>query len=356
MQDSFKLDELDLRIVNALQIQPRAPWRLVGSVVGTDPSTAARRWERLVQAGAAWISCYPPFEQQTTMAYVEIDCAHGRATRVAAELAGDPHTMTVNITAGGRDILVELVTRDARDFAAFGLDRLAAVDGIRDVRTHPIIGIYTEAARWRLRSLDPASQRRLRGAAPPAPTAIGEPRAPLSEQDWTVARCLAEDPRITIRDLGAALGVSPATARRRLEHVLGRQSMLRCELARTLSGWPIQATFFADCPADKIGATGRALSRLPEVRTVTSTAGPHNLFLAVWLRSLAHVQALEAELAGKLPQLTIVDRAIVMRPVKLVGRLLDENGWTTGNVPVDIRRSPAVRAQHSERVTNNNLA
>ena len=339
MHDSFKLDELDLRIVNALQIQPRAPWRLVGAVVGTDPTTAARRWDRLVRAGAAWISCYPPFERETIVAFVEIDCAHGLSTRVATELAGDPHTMTVNITAGGRDVLIELVTRDARDFAAFSLERLAAVEGIREVRTHPVINIYSEAASWRLRSLDAASRRRLRDAGP-SESAIGQPRPALTEQDWVVARCLAEAPRISISDLAAALGASPATARRRLDGVLGRQIMLRCELARTLSGWPIQATFFADCPADQIEATGRALARLPEIRAVTSTAGPHNLFLAVWLRSLAHVQALEAELAGKLPHLTIVDRAVVMRPVKLVGRLLDEDGWTTGNVPVDIRRSP----------------
>lgn len=338
MRDSIKLDELDLRIVNALQIQPRASWRLVGAAADIDPGTAARRWDRLARAGAAWISCYPPFEQSTMLAFVEIDCAHGRAIEVAAELARLPHAMTVNITAGGRDVLVELVTRDARDFAAFGLERLGAVAGIRDVRTHPVINVYTEAARWQLRSLDAAGRRRMRTMARQTPLAIGQPSPALTEQDWIVARCLAEEPRISIRDLGAALGLSPATARRRLDRVLARQSMLRCELARTLSGWPIQATFFADCPADRIEATGRALSRLPEIRTVASTAGPHNLFLAVWLRSLAHVQALEAELAGNLPQLTVVDRAIVLRPVKLVGRLVDGDGWTTGNVPVDIRQ------------------
>jgi DNA-binding Lrp family transcriptional regulator len=339
-RDSFKMDELDLRIVNALQIQPRASWRVVGAAVGTDPGTAARRWERLVRAGATWISCYPPFEKATMAAFVEIDCAHGHVPRVAAELARDPHTMTINITAGGRDILVELVTKDAHDFAAFSLERLGSVAGIRDIRTHPMINVYTEAARWELRTLDPAGRRRLRATARRASLAIGQPSPTLTEHDWIVARCLADDARISIRELAASLGVSPATARRRLDRVLTRQTMLRCELARTLSGWPIQATFFADCPADRIEATGRALSKIPEIRTVASTAGPHNLFLAVWLRSLAHVQALEAELAAKLPHLSVVDRAVVMRPVKLVGRLLDEDGWTIGNVPVDIRRIP----------------
>ncbi|MER2225037.1 MAG: AsnC family protein, partial [Rhodococcus sp. (in: high G+C Gram-positive bacteria)] len=43
MHDSTLLDEIDLRIIHAMQVQPRAPWALIGSVVGIDPVTAARR-------------------------------------------------------------------------------------------------------------------------------------------------------------------------------------------------------------------------------------------------------------------------------------------------------------------------
>ena len=43
-QDSAThVDELDLAIVNCLQLQPRASWTLVGSALGVDPVTVARR-------------------------------------------------------------------------------------------------------------------------------------------------------------------------------------------------------------------------------------------------------------------------------------------------------------------------
>ena len=70
--DTFTVDELDLRIVHALQIHPRAPWSLVASVVEADRATALRRWRRMEEAGAAWVSCYPVETSEPTLAFVEI--------------------------------------------------------------------------------------------------------------------------------------------------------------------------------------------------------------------------------------------------------------------------------------------
>ncbi len=48
------LDELDLAIVHALQIQPRVPWVRVGQVLEVAAVPVAPRWERLAGARAAW--------------------------------------------------------------------------------------------------------------------------------------------------------------------------------------------------------------------------------------------------------------------------------------------------------------
>ena len=41
-------EELDRRLVNVLQIDPRASWAKVGKVLGVSPTTVAHRWQRLV--------------------------------------------------------------------------------------------------------------------------------------------------------------------------------------------------------------------------------------------------------------------------------------------------------------------
>ena len=337
--ESFTLDETDLRIVHALQVEPRASWSLIGSVTEVSPTTAMRRWKRLTEAGAAWIACYPAFSPPPTFAVVELMTAHGRTLEVAAELAADPHAASVNVYAGDCDVLVEVYATDYRDMSRYVLERLALVSGIREIRTHLATGGYREGSQWRLGQLDAAAEQRLVASGSGQRYGIG-PVPSLTPEHREVARVLEADPRIPVADLATALGVSAATAHRRLNALLSAQPLLRCELCWTLSEWPISATFFIRCPAPKVQATGRALATVREVRAVIATTGPNDLFVAVRLRSVDHVRLLEEQIVSQLPHVVVTNRSLVIRPVKLMGHLLDEDGWRTGNVPIDFRRSP----------------
>ncbi|WP_020645023.1 hypothetical protein [Amycolatopsis balhimycina] len=57
--------------------------------------------------------------------------------------------------------------------------------------------------------------------------------------------------------------------------------------------------------------------------------------LVVWLPSQQDALSLEAVLAAKLPWLEITGRAVTLRTVKLMGRLLDSAGRDAGRVPLD---------------------
>ncbi|NBE53639.1 Lrp/AsnC family transcriptional regulator [Streptomyces boluensis] len=335
MQDHVTLDELDLQLVNALQIQPRAPWALVGKVLGLDPVTAARRWARLTRAGAAWVSCYPPETERQSTAFIEIVCEPGHSLAVARELAQDPQAMTVDVTAGDRDVFVTLHTPDEEVLADYLLERLGGVRHLHRVRSHLQVKNYIEASRWRLRTLDRAQISLMT----PEPAEHTPTLRPLTDEDWAIAVTLAADGRASLDALAAAASVSVSTARRRLNRMLADQQVrMRCELARPLTGWPVYAWFFARVAPEHMDAAGHALARLPEVRAVMGTAGPYNLIVAVWLRSLPDVQQLEIRISRTLPSVDIVDRSVTIRPLKLVGRLLDKRGYAAGTVPLDTRR------------------
>jgi DNA-binding Lrp family transcriptional regulator len=125
-----------------------------------------------------------------------------------------------------------------------------------------------------------------------------------------------------------------ATAGRRLRQLVGTRISLRCDVARPVSGWPLSAVYFASAPADKLREISQALAAVAEVRSCGITAGPHNLIIDVWLRSLPDVHNLEAHLCARLP-LRVDDRAVVLRTVKHMGRLLDPDGRCHGVVPLD---------------------
>jgi DNA-binding Lrp family transcriptional regulator len=333
------MDDIDRKIVHALQIAPRAPWNLVGSAVGIDPVTAARRWQRLHDAGVGWISCYPFVRTGGDSFLVELTCDPGTSVDVATVLARDHNVVSVNVKAGGHDVLAEVGTANPRDSARYSLGRLGRVPGIRSIRTLPIAMAYSEGSRWRLRALDREAEARLVATMPEPPDpAVSGP--PLSDDDWEMVHCLADNPRMPLSEIGERLSISPSTARRRLGAVSDGRIRLRCELARTQSGWPVYGTFFANCPADRVGVTARALVKIPEVRAVTSLIGPFNLYLALWLRSIADIQEFESQLNVKVPHMSIADRSLVLRPVKQMGQLLDEDGKRIGNVPIDIRSVP----------------
>ncbi|MCK7626591.1 Lrp/AsnC ligand binding domain-containing protein [Streptomyces sp. RS10V-4] len=77
------------------------------------------------------------------------------------------------------------------------------------------------------------------------------------------------------------------------------------------------------------------LLTLPEVRLCASVTGPQNLLFTVWLRTVADVQRLAAQLGERLPQLVLRDRSVGLRQTKPRGRLPDVGGRMAGVVPVD---------------------
>src|ERR1700727_2615649 len=54
--DAFKFEPEDLRIIRALQIDPRVPFATVASVVGLSEPTVSRRYARMQRLGAVRVA------------------------------------------------------------------------------------------------------------------------------------------------------------------------------------------------------------------------------------------------------------------------------------------------------------
>ena len=69
--------------------------------------------------------------------------------------------------------------------------------------------------------------------------------------------------------------------------------------------------------------------------TATVPAGPV-IALCTWLRTVEELRRFELAIAEQFPHLQVVDRLVVLRVVKRMGWLINENGRSTGVVPVNI--------------------
>jgi len=318
-------DELDLMLINALQIQPRVSWAAAGRILGVDPVTLGRRWERITDEGLAWVTGYSDVRLMSA-AIVEVEAMPGKLMKLAEALLQDPEAATVDVTAGSRDLVLSVIAPTSEALYRYLLDRLERLDSVAKVYSHPVSDVLAEASQWRLRALDANQVEALRVIRPEA----GRVRR-LNEFDGAVAQELFRNGRAAAKDIALSIGANTRRVRESIASQLSSGTIrLRTDVMRSASGWPVNAWYFLSLPAAQAERIARQLSRLDEIRSVVSIVGRYNIAMTVWMRTLKDISRLEAAIEGQLPGVRITDRSVVMRTAKLVGTLLDENGRRQG--------------------------
>lgn len=326
------IDELDRQVLHCLQIWPRAPWTLVGEVLGIDPMTAARRWQSLEESGNAWISVAGLGPNDAVSASIDVRVKPNRIRALLQVLMGDPSVHTVRSVLGEWSVMLDWRGDDLIALDNYLNGTLAVLPGVRGTRTHIVTGVPLDGSTWRLRALSQDQVAVLRRAAQfeGTPATAHE----VHDIDRELFTHVSEDGRATLTSLAKSTNASVATVRRHLEHMLGSKALvLRCDVARPLSGWPIAAHFLCTIEPGRLPETLEALSRIREVRAAMTLIGPYNLRLNIWLRSLPEITALEGHLAQKVPHLKVGERSITSRMSKHMHVPLDDLG----------RRKPVTR-------------
>lgn len=334
------VDELDLVLINALQLRPRATWTELAPILRVDAVTLARRWRRLVRAGAAWVTCYPHpgrlAESDGGLALVEVDVERGALADITAHLADDPYAVSVERITGDHDLLVSLMSARVGDLLTYVQQRFTTIPGVLSTRTNLVTRVYAEAGGWRLRSLD--ADQRAALANPPRPRPANVCFAPA---DHELVVALGEDGRASHTDLAVRTATSTTTVARRLHRLMTADLVrLRCEVAQPVSGRPIRASHWLRVPPSALDATARQIAAYPEVRLCAGVAGHANLFVGTWLRQVADVPRLEVELLGRFPEIVVVGRAVTLGTAKQMGRVLDDRGLAVRHVPLALWEAP----------------
>ncbi len=342
MSDSTGLSEADLALVEALQVAPRAPWSAVAEATGTSAITAARRWARLVERGAAWVTGTPGVSvwNAHTLAYVGIRCSPGRNFSVANALAGDAHALSVDHTAGAYDLFVTVAAADLNALYRYLLHRIDVMPGVTETHTGICTRLYRDGSNWRIGTLPRQLSSRL--AAGPGGGRQSGSVTPWREDDNRILVQLGLDGRSPYSTLAKVAGTSETTVRRRLAGLVGAGTVvLRAEVAAHLAGWGVQVMLSVDAPSARLAEAAAAIARLRQVRLCATLAGTPAIIVAVWLHNIESIHDFETTLVRAVPEITVTERLVALRAVKRMGRLLDEHGCSVGTVPMDVWSDPA---------------
>lgn len=333
MKDRHVPDDVDFRIVHALQSAPRAPWGAVGDVAGVSAPTAARRWERLVDSGLAWIVTYPGPAYLNTQcaAFVEIEVAE-RGPELMRELSRDGKVATIQRTAGDGDLLLTVMTFDL-DTLGDWVQKLAGSPMVSRTRTRVVMQVFGESERWRVRALDIGEESSLSRYRPVPRPLVHQPDA----ADLKLIAALAADGRRSAVELAEVCGISAPAARRRLAYLVAERILsIRCEVAHVLGGWPVTANVWARATPRTLGTLVDALDSFPQIRVCCEVTGTANVLMTVWLRQISELSRLEYELESGVHGFTVVDRSVTLETPKRLGSILDRAGRCTGFYPLEL--------------------
>ncbi|GHF05730.1 hypothetical protein GCM10014715_72290 [Streptomyces spiralis] len=98
------LDDLDLRIIAALQINGRASWRAIAQALRLGERTVARRGARLLESGTVRVTGLENFAETVV---IRVHCAPGLAPQTAAALAERDDVVFSSTVTGTADVVAE---------------------------------------------------------------------------------------------------------------------------------------------------------------------------------------------------------------------------------------------------------
>lgn len=329
MGEVVRLDELDRRIVAALQLNGRASWKQIAVVLDAKESTVARRGQQLIDSrivGVTGVLDHLRCGFGISLV-LRMRCRPSRANAVAEALADLPVARFVTVVSGSADVAAEVVVRRHQDVAKVLVDDLPRPDDIVETESMVVVRKFLAFEEWDTGLLGPDAAAQLRPAIPVTDHRAWHETVQLSEQEFAIARVLAADGRASYAQIAATIGVSESTAARRVESLITRG----CLRLRTLFETPVLGLdvdfmqWLAVEPAE-LENVGAQLAKEPSTRYVSATTGRFNLCLHGVLPGYGDLYEYLTRVVGALPGVHAADMTLQARTLKRAWVRIDADG------------------------------
>lgn len=145
-----RLDDVDRRVIAALQADGRKPYSRIASDLGVSESVVRYRAQRLERAGILQVvGIADPLKIGfDLMSMIGVKVRPGMLDAVCEQITALPETSYVAAIAGAYDVLVEVVCRDTQHFSELLKNRLHEIEGVVDTESFLILEIHKMAYGW----------------------------------------------------------------------------------------------------------------------------------------------------------------------------------------------------------------
>jgi DNA-binding Lrp family transcriptional regulator len=318
--ENTTVDRLDRRIIQALYLDPRAPFSRLSEVLGPSEQTIARRYRRLFDRRVVRVVGQLDSQRLGRSDWaVRIRCAPGSAPAVATRLAEHPDTAWVQLTAGGTEIFSTIYSRGSEQRAPALLSELSVGRQVAGLEAYCLLHLFATGP-----------------SPPPGPTDLSQHEVDqlkttarvrpsperstieLQDSDWPLIRALAEDGRAPYRQLATRTHWHESTVRRRIEELTASGVLsFDVDLASDALGFRAHALLWMSVVPARLAQLGQALAERPEIPFVAATTGSTNLVAALVCRDDHSLYEYITGGMATLDGLAHIEIAPVMRAVKM---------------------------------------
>jgi len=327
MKETSALGPLDTKVVAALLAHPRCRVSALAAAVGTSAPTVSRRLSALF--GQQLIRVVSVIDQQRAgygfAVFLRLRCVPGASADVARAVAQWPECGYVAVVGGDLDCAAQLHVGSTSHLMSLLNDRLTTMRGVTGSSSSKIIRRYSTPHGWHAGLVPEHALTALRAERLDHWTEEGTVQPyPLDELDQALVDLLAHDGRRTWRDLGAELGIQPATARRRVERMMTAGLLrLRTVVQPAVIGQPVVASLWLRVTPARLEAVGRTLAAHPNVLNIAATTGLTNLSGEIAVADDDALYSFLTDEVGRLPGVAAVDVSDGLQVIKRASLIYD---------------------------------
>jgi DNA-binding Lrp family transcriptional regulator len=315
-------DLLDMQLIYALQLDGRAPFSLIGEVLGVSDQTVARRYNRLRSAGLLRVrGLVEPDLLGLRSWIIRVQCTPSAAAAVAGALARRTDTAWISLTSGGTEVACVVRTRTGDDDSHLLLDTLPRSRGVTGITAQCVLHTYFGGVLSLVNKSGTLTPGQIAALQPRAGTRPGA-AAQVTPDDQPLLDTLELDGRTTHRELASVTGWSQSTVRRRLTDLRASGLLyFDVDFHHSLLDLTARGMVWLTVNPAQLSAAGAAMAGHPETAYVAATTGTANLYASVLSPSTEALYDYLTTSIARLPGLTGVETILVMRTVKRSGLL-----------------------------------
>ena len=274
-------DELDLRILHALHLDGRVPFRRLAAILGVSDQTVSRRYAALrSRHGVRVVGRTDPLRMGEASWFVRIRCVPSAVAKVGAALARRTDTSWVKVTSGGTEIVAVVRAPSSRDTETLLLEQLPRTPQVLDVAANAMLHLFFGGTRSVVDALSPDQAAEL-SVETTASSGVHE----IGGDDRRLLAALAQDGRAEVTALAARTSMSASTVRRRLADLRGSGVLyFDVDVDYRLLGRRSQTLLWLGVEPAGLLEAGRRLASHPEVAFAAATTGATNVYANVVCR------------------------------------------------------------------------